>query len=82
MVVGALRHSVAGIPTPPNGNTKKDWNRAGSLKSVKPPRYERWKLPRYRSSKGPTLADVARELETGTEPFRKCAKTSTTMVSG
>ena len=40
----------------------------------KPPGYELWKLPRYRSSESRTIADAARELEIGTEQFRKSVR--------
>jgi transposase-like protein len=33
-----------------------------------------WKLPRYRSSGGRTIADAARELEIGTEQFRRSVR--------
>jgi transposase len=41
---------------------------------VKPPGCELWKLPRYQSSEGRTIADAARELEIGTEQFRKSVR--------
>jgi transposase len=40
----------------------------------KPPNCGLWKLPRYRSSEGRTIADAARELEIGTEPFCKSVR--------